>query len=82
MKLLEYTVSLLCIILIAIALVQLRGDNKAHYNEGVRYLESGNTQEAINCFKKIPDYINYSNIRDLLEDEDIELCPSCSYILE
>ena len=52
------------------------------YNEGVSLLEKGNYTDALNRFSDIPNYIDYRDIRELLEEHQIDVCPRCGLILE
>ena len=52
------------------------------YNEGVSLLEEENYTDAIDRFSNIPNYIDYEDIRELLEEYQIDVCPRCGLILE
>lgn len=62
--------------------VYVRNEYIEIYNEGVSLLEEGNYIDALNRFSDIPNYIDYRDIRELLEEYQIDVCPQCGFILE
>lgn len=71
---------ILFVIFLAIT-AQSRNDFEQAYNKGVEQLENGNIEEAIRCFRDIPNCTEYLDIKELLENAGVDLCPSCGYIL-
>lgn len=70
-------------ILLTIYTFHVRNENKTIYNRGVILLEDGDYSGAINEFEKIPDYINYGDIQDLLLKYEIkDVCPYCGVHLK
>lgn len=45
-------------------------------------LENGDYTKAINCFNRIPNYIDYQDISELLDKYDVPVCPHCGALLE
>lgn len=53
------------------------------YNNGVSLLEYGKFDEAVDTFSEIPEYIDYKDIRELLDKYGIDnVCPECGHVLE
>ena len=70
-------------IILRIGFAKITIDNRNRfteiYNKGVIYLNEGKYQKAVECFKEIPDYPNYRDISDLLQEHNI--CPECGQVL-
>lgn len=69
-------------ILFCSSAVYVRNEYIEIYNEGVSLLEEGDYINALNRFSDIPNYIDYRDIRELLEEHQIDVCPRCGLILE
>lgn len=73
------TISVILLIGFAKMAIDIRNSFTEIYNKGVVYLNEGKYQKAVECFKEIPNYLNYRDISDLLQEYDT--CPECGQVL-
>lgn len=80
-KCITLVVIFISFVFVMVTATKARNDFKQSYDKGKEQLESGNIEEAISYFSEIPDCANYLDIRELLENEGVDFCPSCGHIL-
>ena len=76
------SVTIIFLILFSFAVYKRNKYNTEIYNEGVYLLQEGNYTEAIETFSNIPNYIQYKDIPELLNEYQIPVCPNCGLPLE
>lgn len=77
------TIFIVCIINAAMAFAfYTRNEYLEIYNEGVALLENGSVTEAVDIFREIPNYTQYRDIAELLEEYGFSVCPHCGSLLE
>ena len=84
MKKITYLLNLFIIILLVFIIsisIFLRIKYQQIYNEGVSLLNEGNYEAAIERFNDIPNYENYYNTRELLQDY-CQFCPNCGKMIK
>ena len=52
------------------------------YDAGVKLLEAGEVDSALVEFEKIPEYIDYKDIKELLLKYDVPVCEHCGMPLD
>lgn len=55
----------------------MKKSNEKIYNTATELLQEEKYDEAFKCFTDIPNYINYRDVKELLESNNI--CPYCGH---
>lgn len=56
--------------------------NRSIYDQSVELFEDGKYEEAVECLRQIPDYMQYRGVPELLHKYDIDfVCPKCGHLL-